>query len=403
VRVWVDITDAGHVVFLAPIVRRLEDGGHTVTLTARRFAGADTVLRRYGLGGVLTTAHRGGGIGARAVGLVNRTAQLLGSASSGRYAVAAGSHASDFALTAWMLGIPQMTFLDDERLRRSNAVNIRLVDEVAVPEAISPATLAAFGAPAGKLLRYPGFKEEYYLYDVRLSSFSDAIDATQREFDSAGIRIEPAAADGLRLSDLCVEAPRGRALIEHANATILPGERVAITGQAGTGRTMLMRALAGIWPFGRGRIAEPPRERMLFLAQQPYLPIGSLRCAIAYPSAPDAFADEAITAALRDFGLESLVARLDEEEPWDQVLSVQEQQRLALARVLLHQPGWIFLDEATSNLDQETERKAYATLVEKVPRAAVVAVAERPGVLDVLPRRWNLAATAEGRVTLETA
>ena len=166
-RVWVDITDAAHVVFFAPIVRRLEDDGHTVTLTARRFAGADTVLRRYGLGGVLTTAHRGGGIGTRAVGLVNRTAQLLGSASSGRYDVAAGSHASDFALTAWTLGIPQMTFLDDERLRRSNAVNVRLVDEVAVPVAISPATLAAFGAPAGKLLRYPGCKEEYYLYDVR--------------------------------------------------------------------------------------------------------------------------------------------------------------------------------------------------------------------------------------------
>jgi uncharacterized protein len=167
VRIWVDITDAAHVVFFAPIVRRLEDGGHTVTLTARRFAGADTVLLRYGLGGVLTTAHRGGGIGTRAVGLVNRTAQLLGSASSGRYDVAAGSHASDFALTAWTLGIPQMTFLDDERLRRSNAVNVRLVDEVAVPEAISPATLAAFGAPADKLLRYPGCKEEYYLYDVR--------------------------------------------------------------------------------------------------------------------------------------------------------------------------------------------------------------------------------------------
>ncbi len=169
-RIWVDITDAAHVVFFAPIVRRLEDGGHTVTLTARRFAGADTVLRRYGLGGVLTTAHRGGGIGTRAVGLVNRTAQLLGSASSGRYDVAAGSHASDFVLTAWTLGIPQMTFLDDERLRRSNAVNLRLVDEVALPEAITPAALAAFGAPAAKLLRYPGCKEEYYLYDVRPDS-----------------------------------------------------------------------------------------------------------------------------------------------------------------------------------------------------------------------------------------
>ena len=165
-RIWVDITDASHVVFFAPIVRRLEDAGHTVTLTARRFADADLVLRRYGLGGVLTTGHRGGSLGPRAVGLVNRTAQLLSSASSGRFDVAAGSHASDFALTAWLLGIPQMTFLDDERLRRSNAVNVRLVDEVAVPEAIPTATLGALGAPPEKLFRYPGFKEEYYLYDA---------------------------------------------------------------------------------------------------------------------------------------------------------------------------------------------------------------------------------------------
>jgi hypothetical protein len=166
-RVWVDITDASHVVFFAPIVRRLEEAGHVVTVTARRFAGADLVLRRYGLGGVLTTGHRGGGLGTRAVGLVNRTAQLIGSASSGRFDVAAGSHASDFVLAAWTLGIPQLTFLDDEHSRRSNSVNVRLVDEVAVPEAVPPATLSAFGASPDKLFRYPGFTEEYYLYDMR--------------------------------------------------------------------------------------------------------------------------------------------------------------------------------------------------------------------------------------------
>ncbi len=166
-RVWIDITDASHVVFFAPIVRRFEDAGHTVTVTARRFAGADLVLRRYGLGGVLATGHRGGGLSTRAVGLVNRTAQLLGSASSGAFDVAAGSHATDFAFTAWTLGIPQMTFLDDERLRRSNAVNVRLVDEVAVPDVLTPAMLAAHGAPRDNLFRYPGFREEYYLYDFR--------------------------------------------------------------------------------------------------------------------------------------------------------------------------------------------------------------------------------------------
>ncbi|HET6475143.1 MAG TPA: DUF354 domain-containing protein [Thermoleophilia bacterium] len=166
-RIWVDITDASAVVFFAPIVRRLEDAEHTVTLTARRFAGAELVLQRYGLGGVLTTQHRGGSLGTRAVGLVNRTAQLLVSASSGRFDVAAGSHASDFVLTAWTLAVPQMTFLEPERLGRSNLVNVRLVDEVAVPEAVPVAAVTSTGAPADKLFRYPGFKEEYYLYDAQ--------------------------------------------------------------------------------------------------------------------------------------------------------------------------------------------------------------------------------------------
>ena len=166
-RVWVDITDASHVVFFAPIVRRLEDGGHVVTVTARRFAGADEVLRRYGLGGVLTTGHRGGSLGTRAVGLVNRTAQLLGSASSGRYDVAAGSHASDFVFAAWTLGIPQLTFLDDRRTQRGVRLDVRLVDEVAVPEAVPPDAVTALGASPDKLFRYPGFREEYYLYDFQ--------------------------------------------------------------------------------------------------------------------------------------------------------------------------------------------------------------------------------------------
>jgi uncharacterized protein len=167
VRIWVDITDASAVVFFAPVIRRLEDAGHTVTLTARRFAGADLVLKRYGLGGLLTTQHRGGSLGTRAVGLVNRTAQLIGSASSGRFDVACGSHASDFVLTAWTLAIPQMTFLDPDRLGRGNLVNVRLVDEVAVPEAVPVSALTGMGATRDKLFRYPGFKEEYYLYDAQ--------------------------------------------------------------------------------------------------------------------------------------------------------------------------------------------------------------------------------------------
>jgi predicted glycosyltransferase len=167
-RVWADITDSPHVLFFAPIVRRLEEQGHVVTLTARRFASAELIMRRYGLAAMVTSRHRGGGLGARAVGLLNRTAQLIGSASSGRFDVAVGSHATDFVLANWTLGVPQLTLLDDERLRRSNALNLRLVDRVAVSETVPLSSLRGLGASPDKLLRYPGFTEEYYLGDLEL-------------------------------------------------------------------------------------------------------------------------------------------------------------------------------------------------------------------------------------------
>lgn len=165
-RVWVDTTTAADVVFFAPIVQRLESSGHTVTVTARRFASADLVLRRYGLAAVLVGHHRGGGVAARAVGLANRTRQLLGSAAGGSFDVAAGSHTSDFVLAGWTLGIPQMTFLDEDDLRKT-PFNLRMADEVAVPDAIAREALSALRPSPRRFVRYPGFKEEYYLHDIQ--------------------------------------------------------------------------------------------------------------------------------------------------------------------------------------------------------------------------------------------
>jgi putative ATP-binding cassette transporter len=267
-------------------------------------------------------------------------------------------------------------------------------------------TRYAYGQVAGSLAWFVNAYQEIARWRAnieRLTAFSAAIDATQREFERAGIRIERTEPDAIRLEGLRVEAPRGRVLIDGANASVAAGERVAIAGPAGTGRTMLMRALAGIWPFGAGRIAEPPREQMLFLAQQPYWPIGSLRAVVSYPSAPDTFSDERIREALRLFGLDALTARLDQEEPWDQELSPHEQQRLALARVLLQDPAWVLLDEATSSLDAASEAKAYELLTQRLPRAALIAVAERPGVLPYLTRRWTLTANDRGGVALDAA
>lgn len=267
-------------------------------------------------------------------------------------------------------------------------------------------TRFAYGQVAGGLAWFVNAYQEIARWRAnieRLSSFADAIDSTAHEFETAGIEISRVEPERIVLDDLSVEGPRGHLLLRSATARIEPGERVAITGPAGSGRTLLMRALAGIWPFGSGRIGEPRRERMFFLAQQPYLPIGTLRAAIAYPSHPEAFADAMIAVALRSFGLEDLVARLDEEEPWAQTLSQQQQQRLALARVLLHEPDWVLLDEATSNLDAETEKRVYETLLERVPKASIVSVVERPGALELLPRRIRLVPESTGTVRLEAA
>jgi putative ATP-binding cassette transporter len=137
------------------------------------------------------------------------------------------------------------------------------------------------------------------------------------------------------------------------------------------------------------------------VSRHPYLPIGSLRAAVCYPSAPGAFPDERIEAAMRTFGLDALATRLDDDEPWEQKLSAHEQQRLALARVLLQQPDWIVFDEAMSDLDEAMEAKVYEVLAQQLPNAAVLSVAGRPGALERLPRRWALRESAGGHVVLE--
>src|SRR5581483_9474709 len=234
----------------------------------------------------------------------------------------------------------------------------------------------------------------------RLSTFAEAMDATARDLERSAIRIVPVEAPELRLVELTLEAPDGHTLIEAANATVRAGERVAIAGPSGSGKTILLHAIAGIWPLGRGRIEVPARARMLFVPERPYLPLASLRAAVSYPAPEGAFPDARIREALALLGLEPLAARLDETAPWDQQLSPHEQQRLGLARVLLNEPEWLFLDKATSALDEETEGRAYRLLVERLPRATVISVAHRAEVAAYHERRWTIAPNARGTSSL---
>jgi len=237
----------------------------------------------------------------------------------------------------------------------------------------------------------------------RLLTFEEVMDASARDLERSGIRVVPSATPVLQLKDLQIEAPDGRALISTANATVNEGDRVAITGPSGAGKTVLLRAIAGIWPFGTGRIEVPARTRILFVPQWPYLPFGSLRTVVSYPSPEGTFPDERIREVLKLLGLERLTTRLDDTELWDQQFSPHEQQRLAIARVLLNEPEWVFLDKVTSALGEETEKRVYELLAERLPRATLISIALEPRVVAYHSRRWTIMPKDHGPSSLQAA
>jgi putative ATP-binding cassette transporter len=264
----------------------------------------------------------------------------------------------------------------------------------------------AYGQVSGALTWFVNAYQEIARWRAnieRLASFADIMDATAEEIERAGIRVVPVEGGGLRLSDLRLEEPDGRVLLDEASATVSAGERVAVMGPSGSGKTLLIRAIAGVWPFGAGRIEVPARARLLFVPQRPYFPIGSLHAAVSFPAPPGTFPEERIREVLGLLGLGPLAARLDDTEHWEQVLSPHEQQRLALARVLLHEPDWIFLDKATSALDQEMEERVYDLLASRLPRATIISVVHRPDVVRYHTRRWSLVPGEDGRIALRAA
>jgi putative ATP-binding cassette transporter len=219
----------------------------------------------------------------------------------------------------------------------------------------------------------------------RLAGFDRAIAAARR----AGIGPDSTEAPTYGLADATLALPDGRPLVEHASLTLRPGESVVVTGRSGSGKSTLFRALAGIWPFGSGTIQRPAASA-LFLPQRPYLPLGTLRHAVAYPARPDAYTDAEFRDILSAVGLPALIPRLDDEDLWAQRLSGGEQQRLALARALLLKPTWLFLDEATSSFDPATEAELYTLLRERLPGTTIVSIAHRPEVARFHTRHITL-------------
>ena len=219
----------------------------------------------------------------------------------------------------------------------------------------------------------------------RLASFDREV-ARARAAAGTGVTNAADGGAGYALDDVTLSLPDGRVLMEHADIRLEPGASVVVTGRSGSGKSTLFRALAGIWPFGTGRVHRPAGST-LFLPQRPYIPLGTLAHAVAYPAKPDQFSRTAIEAAMRAVGLDVLIPRLDDEDKWAQALSGGEQQRLAVARALLLRPDWLFLDEATASLDPESEIELYAALKRELPATTVVSIAHRESVAALHARR----------------
>jgi len=230
---------------------------------------------------------------------------------------------------------------------------------------------------------------------LRLLGFERALGRVRAEAGVEGVRRELGAEANLALDRVDLQLPGGRPLLRDVTLDIRPGETALISGPSGAGKSTLFRAIAGIWPFGRGEIRMPRDGRVLFLPQKPYLPIGTLREVTSYPLPAAGIDDAVLREALEAVGLPALTGRLDEVAHWALSLSPGEQQRIAFARALVQKPAWLFLDEATSALDEETEARLYALLRERLPGTTIVSVGHRSTLRAFHARR--LVVTPDGQ------
>lgn len=221
----------------------------------------------------------------------------------------------------------------------------------------------------------------------RLAGFHDAI-FTARE-QQKGISVIRNNVGAILFEKTTISLPNGTNISHEFDAIIRPGQRILLTGPSGCGKSTLFRAIADIWPYGAGVIEIPATMELLFLPQRSYLPIGSLRSAINYPSGVDAYTDKAIQHYLNLCRLPHLMDWLDVQDNWSQRLSPGEQQRLAFVRALLNKPDVLFLDEASSALDEDTEKTMYELILAELPDAAIISIAHRPIVAKYHHTYWH--------------
>jgi putative ATP-binding cassette transporter len=227
----------------------------------------------------------------------------------------------------------------------------------------------------------------------RLATFGHSLDAMRAA--ESGIITVPAKGQDFVAHDLLLNLPNGAVLMDGAQLHLEHGQNTVVRGRSGAGKSTLFRAIAGVWPFGRGTV-ERPAGQIMFLPQKPYIPLGTLRRVVTYPAAMDAYSSEVIASALADAGLGGLASELDIDMSWGQRLSGGEQQRLAFARALLARPDWLFMDEATASLDPQAEEELYHMLRQRLPDTTVVSIAHRPEIADLHDTTLTLERTPAG-------
>jgi vitamin B12/bleomycin/antimicrobial peptide transport system ATP-binding/permease protein len=214
---------------------------------------------------------------------------------------------------------------------------------------------------------------------ARLDGFEEAIANAAKlptSADSIGV-VQSGEGEEIELRQFLLRLPNGTPLVAADCFRVHSREPTLVTGPSGAGKSTLFRAIAGVWPFGNGEIAIPSKATLMMLPQRPYFPVGLLKAAVVYPAEPGAFRSDLVGSALASVGLPQLASRLEDEGHWNRTLSLGEQQRLGIARALLHAPQYLFLDEATASLDEASEAALYRLLAEKLPATTVVSIGHR--------------------------
>ena len=215
----------------------------------------------------------------------------------------------------------------------------------------------------------------------RVASLLVSLDALERaDKEESTNRIRRGETDGaaLRLRNLSVTLDDGSAVVNEADVEIAPGEKVLVAGESGTGKSTLVRAISGLWPWGDGEILIQANAKVFLMPQKPYVPLGTLKRATTYPLSPDEVDDTVARKTLEDVGLGHFVERIDEDTRWEDMLSGGEKQRLDFARILIQGPDIVVMDEATSALDPPSQERLMKLLLERLPKATIISVGHRP-------------------------